>query len=112
MIGLPTETDEDIIAIADLCEQILVKAKEAAGDKRKHGVNISVSCAIFVPKAQTPFMFDGQINMDEASRKIQLIRSNIKSKAISFSWHDPKTSFIEAVLSRGGRQCSQLIYNA
>ena len=85
MIGLPTETDDDVIAIADLCERILVEARNAAGPKRKHGVNIWASCAIFVPKAQTPFMFDGQISMDEALRRINLIRKNLHSKAISFS---------------------------
>lgn len=112
MIGLPTETDEDLISIANLSEEILSCARQAAGDKRKHGINISISCAIFVPKAQTPFMFDGQIPREEAFRRIHLIRDNIKSKAISFSWHDPKTSLIEAVLSRGKRSCCNLIYEA
>ena len=60
----------------------------------------------------TPFMFDGQITMEEAMRRINLIRQNLKSKAINFSWHDPKTSMIEAVLSRGGRDCNELIYTA
>lgn len=112
MIGLPTETDKDIIAIASLCEKILECAKESAGKKRSHNVNISVSCSIFVPKAQTPFMWDGQITFEESKRKIDLIRQNIKSRAISFGWHDPKSSFIEAVLSRGGRECSNLIEQA
>lgn len=85
MIGLPTETDEDVLAIADLCERILEVARSAAGPKRKHGVSISASCAIFVPKAQTPFMYDGQITMEEALRKVNLIRKNLHSKAISFS---------------------------
>lgn len=112
MIGLPTETDDDLIAIAQLCERILQVARSSAGEKRYHGVSISVSCAIFVPKAQTPFMFDGQISIDEAMRRINLIRSNIKSKAISFNWHDPKTSLIEGVISRGDRNCCNLIYEA
>ncbi len=68
-----------------MCEDILYLARKSAGEKRKHGVNISVSCAIFVPKAQTPFLFDGQISIEEAKRRIDLIRSNIKSKSISFS---------------------------
>ena len=112
MVGLPTETDEDLIAIADLCERILAEAKTSAGETRKHGINISVSCAIFVPKAQTPFEVYGQISMDEAMRRINLIRRNIKSRAISFSWHDPKTSMLEAVISRGGRECCDLIHEA
>ncbi len=112
MVGLPGETDEDLVETANLCERVLACAKDAAGDTRKHGITISVSCAIFVPKAMTPFMFDGQISMDEAMRRINLIRQNLKSKAINFSWHDPKTSMIEAVLSRGGRECNDLIYSA
>ena len=85
MIGLPTETDEDLIAIADLCERVLDCARSSAGDKRKHGVNLAVSCAIFVPKAQTPFQTCGQISMDEAMHRINLVRKNLKSKAIDFS---------------------------
>lgn len=56
MIGLPTETDEDLLGIADLCERILLCAKDSIEERRKHSVTVSVSCAIFVPKAQTPFM--------------------------------------------------------
>lgn len=112
MIGLPTETDDDLIAIADLCERVLEAARESAGDKRKHGVNLGVSCAIFVPKPQTPFEVYGQISMDEAKRRINLIRQNLHSKAIDFSWHDPETSMLEAVVSRGGREICDLIYEA
>lgn len=112
MIGLPTETDDDLKQIGILCEKILSEARKAAGEKRKHGINIAVSCAIFVPKAQTPFQKYGQISIEEARRRIKLIRANIYSRAISFSWHDSKTSMIEAVLSRGDRACNSLIYYA
>lgn len=84
MIGLPTETDDDIVAIADLCERVLACARDAAGERRRHGVFVSVSCSIFVPKSQTPFMWDGQISCEEALRRINLIRHNLKSKAINF----------------------------
>lgn len=112
MIGLPSETDEDLLAIAQTCEHVLEVARASAGEKRRHGINISASCAIFVPKAQTPFEVYGQISMNEAMRRINLIRKNIKSRAISFSWHDPKTSMLEAVISRGSREISDLIYEA
>lgn len=85
MIGLPTETDTDLVGIANICEEVLKRARQAAGEKRRHGISITASCAIFVPKAQTPFMFDGQISVTEAMRRINLIRNNIRSKAISFS---------------------------
>ena len=112
MIGLPTETDDDLIAIANMCEHVLEIARQSVEEKRKHSVSVSVSCAIFVPKPQTPFMFDGQISIAEANRRLGLIRKNLVSKAINFSWHSPYTSQIEAVLSRGGRECSNLIYKA
>lgn len=100
MIGLPTETDDDLIGVAKLCNKV-----------KEKGMNVGVSCAVFVPKAQTPFMWDGAITPNEAKRRINIIRENLHKK-ISFSWHDPETSFIEAVLSRGGRECSELIYRA
>lgn len=112
IIGLPGETDEDLIETAELCERILKRARQAAGERRFHGVSLSVSCAIFVPKAQTPFMYDAQISIDEAIRRINIIRHNLHSKAINLSWHSPETSQIEAVLSRGDRKCSKLIYEA
>ncbi len=108
MLGLPTETDEDVVAIAQLAEKVLRIWKENAKNKSR-GVRITVSTSCFVPKPHTPFQWDGQITMEEYMRRVALLRSSIRSKAITYNWHDPQTSFIEAVLSRGDRRLSKVI---
>ena len=109
MIGLPTETDEDVRAIADLAQSAYEHGRDAVPASQRNAVKISVSCALFVPKPQTPFQWDGQITPEEALRRVSLVRSSIKSRAISLHWHDPATSLIEAVLSRGGRECAEWV---
>lgn len=109
MIGLPTETDEDIKGIARLSQQAYDRARAAVPPEQRGSVRMSVSCALFVPKPQTPFEFDGQIAVDEALRRVNLLRSSVKYRAIKIHWHDPSTSLIEAVLSRGGRECAAWI---
>lgn len=112
MIGLPTETDEDVAAIADLAEKAFAKAKEMVEPSQRGNIKIGLSVALFVPKPQTPFQWDGQIAPDEALRRIGLIRAALKSRAIDLSWHDPTTSFIEAAMSRGGRECAAWVEEA
>lgn len=112
MIGLPTETDDDIKGIARLSQQAYDRAKKAVPPEMRGSIKLSVSCALFVPKPQTPFQWDGQISAEEAQRRIALLRSSIKYKAINVNWHDPQTSQIEAVLSRGARECAGLIEKA
>lgn len=104
MIGLPTETDEDIKGIASLAQRAYDRAKAAVAPDQRGSVRVSVSCALFVPKAQTPFQWDGQISPEEALRRVNLLRRSVKYKAVDVHWHDPHTSFIEAVMSRGGRE--------
>lgn len=103
MLGLPTETDEDVLAIADLAEKVLRIWKQHASNK-KRGVRITVSTSCFVPKPFTPFQWAAQVPMEEYRRRVELLRSAIRSRAITYNWHDPETSFIEAVLSRGDRR--------
>lgn len=112
MIGLPTETDEDIVGIAHLAQAAYEHARVAVAPEQKGSVRISISCALFVPKPQTPFQWDGQISIEEALRRIRLLRDSISYRAIVVNWHDPSTSLIEAVLSRGGRECAALIERA
>ncbi len=112
MIGLPTETDDDIKGIARLVQQVYDKACKVIPKAQKGSIQISVSVAVFVPKAQTPFQWDGQIPREEALRRITLLRNSIKYRAISLSWHDPYTSFLEAIVSRSGREGAQLIEEA
>ena len=106
MIGLPTETDDDIKGIASLAQRAYDRAKAAVAPEQSGSIRMSVSCALFVPKAQTPFQWDGQISPEEAIRRVNLLRRSVKYKAVDVHWHDPETSFVEAVMSRGGREAA------
>lgn len=112
MIGLPTETDEDIKGIASLVSRAYERARKAVPPEQKGSVQISASVALFVPKAQTPFQWDGQIPPEEALRRVSLLRRSVKYKAVTVNWHEPKTSLIEAVMSRCGREGAILVEEA
>ncbi len=108
MLGLPTETDEDVLGIADLAEKVLRTWKNHASNKSR-GCHITVSTSCFVPKPHTPFQWSPQVSMTEYRRRVALLRDNMRSKAISYNWHDAETSLIEAVLSRGDRRVGAVI---
>ena len=112
MIGLPTETDDDVKGIARLVQQVYDHAKAIVPKEQKGSIQISASVALFVPKAHTPFQWCGQIAPEEALRRVNLLRHSVKYRAVSVSWHDPKTSFVEAVMSRSGREASALVEEA
>ncbi len=112
MIGLPTETDDDVKGIARLVQQAYEHARAVVPKDQRGSIQIGASVALFVPKAQTPFQWDGQIPPEEALRRVNLLRHSVKYRAISINWHDPKTSFVEAVMSRGGREASYLVEEA
>ena len=112
MIGLPTETDDDIKGIASLTQRLYDMVRTIVPDKQVNRIQFNVSCALFVPKPQTPFQWCGQIAPEEALRRVQLLRHSVKYKAIRVNWHDPETSFVEAVMSRGGRECADLLEGA
>ncbi len=108
MLGLPTETDEDVLGIAELANQVLHTWRMYATNKAR-GVRITVSTSCFVPKPHSPFQWEQQVTMDEYKRKVNLLRENIKAKNVTYNWHDPDTSFVEAVLSRGDRRIADVI---
>jgi len=108
MLGLPTETDEDVLAIAELAEKVLQVWKKHAKNKNR-GVRITVSTSCFIPKPHTPFQWAAQVPRDEYRRRVELLRGAIKSRAITYNWHDPETSYIEAVLSRGDRRLGAVL---
>lgn len=112
MIGLPTETDEDIKGIASLVQRAFDRVRDVVPPDERGRIRMSISCALFVPKAQTPFQWDGQIAPEEALRRVNLLRNSVKYRAIDVHWHDPDTSFVEAVLSRGGRECAEWLLGA
>lgn len=110
MLGLPTETDEDILGIAELANQVLHTWRLYAKNKNR-GVRITVSTSCFVPKPHSPFQWEQQVTMEEYIRKVHLLRDNIKVKNVVYNWHDPQTSYIEATLSRGDRRMGSVIEN-
>ncbi len=112
MVGLPEETDEDLKGIASLTQRAFDRARSVVPPEQRNKVQMSISCAVFVPKAQTPFQWDGQISPAEVQRKIDLVRRSIKYRGITVNWHDPKTSFVEAVMSRGGREVAPWVERA
>lgn len=109
MIGLPTETDDDIKGIASLVQRAYDRAKAAVAPEQRGNVRVSASVALFVPKSQTPFQWDGQIPPEEAIRRVNLLRNSVKYRAVDIHWHDPATSFVEAVMSRGGREAADWV---
>lgn len=110
MLGLPTETEEDILGIAELANQVLHTWRLYAKNKNR-GVRITVSTSCFVPKPHSPFQWEKQNTMDEYIAKVNLLRENIKAKNVAYNWHDPQTSYIEATLSRGDRRMGKVIEN-
>lgn len=110
MLGLPTETDEDILGIAELANQVLHTWRLYAKNKNR-GVRITVSTSCFVPKPHSPFQWEQQVTMEEYIRKVHLLCDNIKAKNVVYNWHDPQTSYIEATLSRGDRRIGNVIEN-
>ncbi len=108
MLGLPTETDEDIVAIAELATKVLHCWKQHASNKSR-GVRITVSTSCFVPKPHTPFQWEAQVSLEEYKRRVRLLRETMTAKAITYNWHDPETSYLEAALSRGDRRVGNAI---
>jgi len=111
MLGLPTETDEDVRAIADISHSVLNTWKKYANNKNR-GVRITVSTSCFVPKPHTPFQWEHQITTREYNRRVELLRNSLKSKAITYKWHSPEQGYIEAALSRGDRRVGRVIESA
>ena len=108
MLGLPTETDDDIRGIAELANQVLHTWRLYAKNKNR-GVRITVSTSCFVPKPHSPFQWETQNTMEEYIRKVNLLREAITAKNVVYNWHDPQTSYIEATLSRGDRRMGAVI---
>ncbi len=108
MLGLPTETDEDILGIADLAHKVLREWKQNA-PVRNRGVRISVSTSCFVPKPHSPFQWESQITREEYLRRVKLLREAMTAKAVQYSWHEADTSYVEAILSRGDRRLGAVL---
>ncbi len=112
MIGLPTETDEDICGISDLAQKVLGVYFETPKEERAKNINITVSTSGFVPKPFTAFQWAGQNTRDEFIKKQDVLKGSIRSKRIRYSWHYNKTSYLEGVFARGDRKLSKVIARA
>ena len=112
MLGLPTETDEDLKGIAELGQRIVNEYYKTENRPKGKSVSVSISVSTFVPKPFTPFEFEPQITKDEILRKQEYLRSQITTKKISLSWHDSSTSYLEGVFARGDRRLGRVIETA
>lgn len=107
MMGLPTETDEDLAGIAQLGYRVSDLYRDITG---RVGCRVTISVSSFVPKPFTPFQWMGQAPIEEIERRQQFLKGQIRNKRITYNYHDAKTSFLEAVLARGDRRVAKAIY--
>ncbi|HZK24254.1 MAG TPA: TIGR03960 family B12-binding radical SAM protein [Oscillospiraceae bacterium] len=109
MLGLPTETDEDLLGIAELARKVVNVYKNSGGRGR---LRVTVSTAVFVPKAHTPFQWVGQISQQEMLRRQALLKQALRIPGVHFQYHDAQTSMLEAAIARGGRELVPVISRA
>ena len=113
MLGLPTETDEDVLGIADLAEKVRKCYFSVPKEKRAPGLRITVSASVFVPKNFTPFQWSAQLDFDSVVRRQQLLKDALrKIKGVDFKYHAPDVSYIEAVFARGDRRLADALERA
>ncbi|GAB3623960.1 TIGR03960 family B12-binding radical SAM protein [Mariniluteicoccus endophyticus] len=111
MCGLPTETDEDVLAIADMAKRVIATGREAAGHR---DIRCTISIGGFVPKPHTPFQWAAQLDVETTDERLKKLRDVIREdrqygKAIGFRYHDGKPGIIEGLLSRGDRRVGRVI---
>ncbi|WP_434282912.1 TIGR03960 family B12-binding radical SAM protein [Clostridium botulinum] len=112
MLGLPYETLEDVIGIAELGQRVVQKYYEVPKEVRKKGLKVTVSTSIFVPKPFTPFQWAPQDTMEDVRKKIEAVRGAIKSKQITYNWHESLVSYMEAIFARGDRRICDVLIKA
>ncbi|MCI6018806.1 MAG: TIGR03960 family B12-binding radical SAM protein [Blautia sp.] len=116
MLGLPTETEEDMKGIAHLAERIAEEYYEVPKDQRNGKVQINVSTSFFVPKPFTPFQWAGMFSEEDFVEKAKIVKNEIRSqlnqRSIKYSWHEPDVTILEGFLARGDRRCADVILKA
>lgn len=112
MMGLPTETNEDVVGIADLAQKVVDEFYKNPNKPKGKGVNVSISVSCFVPKPFTPFQWEAQDTMEQLKAKQHLLLESVKSRKISVSYHDARTSFLEGVFARGDRRLCDVMEKA
>ena len=111
MIGLPTETSEDLDGIAEICKKVAYCWRMNT-DNRQRGVKITAPASCFVPKPQTPFQWDAQNSLEEFRGKQDYMKKIMRTKNVTYNWHDAETSVMEGVIARGDRRQGAAIYAA
>ena len=111
MLGLPTETDEDVVGIAQLVGKIVDLWYQNSPNK-KRGLRVHVATAYFVPKPHTPFQWEKQITPEEYLRRCKLLKSSFRSKSIEYNYHTSDLSRLEAVFARGDRRLGPVLEEA
>ena len=112
MLGLPGETDEDIIGIPALAQKIVDEYYKNPDRPKGRSCEVSISVSCFVPKCDTPFQWFGQNTREELIRKQKLLGQHITSRKIRYSWHESKVSYLEAVFARGDRRLAPVLEKA
>ena len=114
MMGLPSETEEDMREIAHLCEKVAMNYYKLDKEQRHGRVQVGASCSFFVPKPFTPFQWAKMCDPEEYARRAHLVKDEFKlmhnHRSLSFKYHDSKTTVIEGILARGDRKLSEAIY--
>ena len=112
MIGLPTETVEDLDGIADLVRKIIETYKKTPKEKRAKDLSVNVSVASFVPKPFTPFQWEAQDDIGTLREKQKYLKDALKMRYVKYNWHEASESFLEAVFARGGKETGDALYEA
>lgn len=112
MIGLPTETDDDVLGISKLADEVVSIYKHTPKEIRNKNLRVTVSVSSFVPKPFTPFQWFGQNTKAELHRKQMLLKDAIKNRYVSYNWHDASLSILEGVFARGDRKLSKVLIEA
>ncbi len=112
MMGLPTETDEDIKGIATLADKVVMTYHNTHSDQKNKALKVVVSTSCFVPKPFTPFQWMGQDTMESFRHKQQLLKDTITNRKVAYNWHDASLSYLEAVFARGDRRLGPVLLRA
>ncbi|EPR09310.1 TIGR03960 family B12-binding radical SAM protein [Ruminiclostridium papyrosolvens] len=112
MLGLPTETMEDVEGIADLAYKVVNAYKNVPREKKGKGLNVTVSTSSFVPKAFTPFQWEPQDSREILNEKQMFLKSKIRSKQVTYNYHENRLSLLEAVFARGDRKTCKVLLKA
>ena len=112
MDGLPTETEADLDGIADLARKVVSEYFAVPKEQRARGLRVTVSVSIFVPKPFTPFQWAGQDTIETVLAKTEHLKKVLNIKGVTFNWHEPYLSFMEACFARGDRRLGQVLRRA